>query len=272
MHKILVVEPAPVDRKRIRSILEAAGHAVVEATSYAEAVSVLEGALLGSFRLIITELLLPTSQAGMDLIRLIRQRAHLQPVPLLVVTSQPPREMVIDLVTAGVSTIIAKPFGTDMLLRRVTEALANREVLRQGQDSSVSWQITDYVHRELKRSERSRTPFSVLVCRVRENEPKTAVATLMTALARLMRESDILAQLNGDHVVLLLPDTDAVGAWAVEDRIWQLVRQLEEGGEGQLPVQLAVSTGSAAYPIEAAAPEELISLAQARADRRAERA
>lgn len=268
MSKILVVDPAPVERKRIRNILEAAGHMVLEAASRAEAVQVLEGAALGVVNLIVTELQLPDSQSGLEFVRWMRLQNHLQAVPVLVVTPQPSREQVIDLVQDGVATIITKPFGTDLLLRRVTETLAGLEVLRQGDGSSLSWQIVDYIRRELKRSERSKSPFSVIVCKVKDTSEERGVQTLMAGLAPLMRESDIVARLDQHHVVVMLPDTDAVGAWAVEDRIWQMVRQMADEQVGRLPVFLDVATGAATFPAEAMDPAILVQLARERAARR----
>lgn len=268
MSKILVVDPAPVERKRIRNILEAAGHTVVEASSQTEAIWVLEGAAMGIVNLVVTELMLPDSHTGLQFVHWLRQQHHLRAVPVLVVTPQPSREQVIELVQGGVATIIAKPFGTDLLLRRVTETLAGLELLRQGEGNNLTWQIVDYIRRELKRAERSQSPFSLIICRVKNAGEGQLVQTLMTGLAPLMRESDVVARLDRDHAVVLLPDTDAVGAWAVEDRIWQMVRQLAEGQEGRLPIHLEVTTGAATFPVEAVDPALLIGLARERAARR----
>jgi PleD family two-component response regulator len=266
LSKILIVDPSPVDRKRMRNILEAAGHGVVEAASPAEAIRELERTPRGGVVLVLTELDFPEA-SGLDLVRWARGQEGGSQLPIVAVTAQPPRERVIELINQGVSTVVTKPFGADMLLRRVTALLAELGLLRQGDGDSLSWQITDYVRRELKRSERSKSPFSLLVCKLRDPLGGRAVPALMTGLAPLMRESDVLAHLGDDQVVVLLPDTDSMGAWAVEDRVWQVVRSMAEPRGERPAITLAVTTGAATFPGEAADAEALLRLAQDRASR-----
>lgn len=265
MSKILVVDPSPVDRKRMRSILEAAGHSVLEAGTPAEAISELDRLPRHNIVLILTELYFADG-TGMDLVRWVRR--HDEGLPILMVTVQPPREKVIELINAGVSTIITKPFGADMLLRRVTGTLTELGLLRQGEGASITWQITDYIRRELKRSERSGASFSIAICRLLDTMNGRAVPTLMTGLARILRESDVLARMGDNQVVILLPDTDSMGAWAVEDRIWQVVKSLAEELPDRPAVNLSVATGAATFPSEAADAEALLRLAEERAARR----
>jgi PleD family two-component response regulator len=264
--KILVVDPSLIDRKRIRNILEAAGHAVMEAESPEEAIGLLTAVPRGAVKLVLTELQFEQG-AGTDLIRWARAQENLMSVPILVIAPQPSRETVIALVSEGASTIITKPFGADMLLRRVTNALSEHAVLRQGEENSLSWQIEEYLRRELKRSERIGAPFSLVICRVTDLLEGRAIPALMAELAHIVRESDILARLGHDQVVLLLPEADAVGAWTVEDRIWQIVRDLAEPSETRPAFRLDVLTGIATFPSEAADAESLLILARDRASR-----
>lgn len=264
MGKILIVDPSLLDRKRVSNILEAAGHSVMELESPAQAMAVLSELPRGAVKLVLTELHFPAG-SGFDLIRWVKADDRWQNVPLLVITPQPSRERVIELITDGAATIVTKPFGADLLLRRVTTTLAEQNLLRQGEDNQVTWQITDYVKRELKRSERTGKPFSVVVCRVTDTLSGRALPALMTALASIMRESDILARLGEDQLVVLLPDTDSVGAWTVEDRIWQVVRSLAEEGVQRPAMDVNVTTGAATFPSEGKDPDVLLALAQERA-------
>lgn len=265
MRQILVVDPSPVDRKRMSSILEAAGHSVLETASPEEAIAEFGRRPRGSIALVLSELTFPDG-SGLQLVQWLR-RQHID-ATILMVTGQPPREKVIELINAGVSTVITKPFGADILLRRVTAALTELGLMRQGEGDNLTWQITDYIRRELKRAERSGSAFSVAVCRVADTANSRAVPSLMTGLAGILRESDVLARLGDNQVVCLLPDTDSMGAWAVEDRIWQVVRALAEESPDRPAVQLAVTTGTATFPSEAAEPDMLLKLALERASRR----
>jgi PleD family two-component response regulator len=263
MAKILIIDPSPVDRKRMRNLLEAAGHAVAEASSPTEAVSGLLSKP-GTVSLVLTELAFPDA-GGLDFLRWLQEHDRLSTLSVLVVTAQPPRETLIAMIAAGATTMVTKPFGADLLLRRVTETLAERMAISQGEGLNLSWQIPDYLKRELKRAERSQSHVSVAVCRVLQPGDDQAVPLLMARLVHVMREYDVLARLGDHEVVILLPDADTDGAGAVLRRIDGVVAALaHEPPEGP-GLQLEVSIGVATYPAEVPDGESLIALARSRA-------
>jgi len=261
--KILVVDPSLLDRKRMRSVLEAAGHSVVEMTSPGQMMAELGNVAPGTISLVLTELYFPEG-TGVDVIQWLKQAKSLSHVPVLIVTAQVPRETVISLVLAGAATVVTKPFGGDMLLRRVTETLAAQTALRQGEAESVSWHLDEYLRRELKRAERNGAYFSVVMCHVLDPMAGQALPHLMGGLVHIMRESDVLAKMGDDEIVILLPDTDWAGAAVVESRVRAVVQGLEEekGSRAMIPIQ--AHTGAATFPTEAADVESLLSLARSR--------
>jgi len=248
----------------MRIVLEAAGHSVTEVSSPQEALPVLRSLPRGSIKLVMTELQFP-GEDGVAFVEAMRSDLGLKEIPVMVVTPQPPRHQVIDLVSAGVSTIVTKPFGGEVLLRRVTETLSDVNLLTQGEGSLVSWHIEDYLRRELKRTERSSSHFSLVLVQVMEKMGGQAVPLLMRGLVRHMRETDVLVRLGEDQVVVLLPDTDAIGAAVVEGRIWQTARGImsEQAASGGISVDVRV--GTATYPTEAGDGETLMAMAQERA-------
>lgn len=247
----------------MRIVLEAAGHNVIEVTSTAQALSQLRDLPRGSVKLVMTELQFPDSN-GMEFIGRLRSDPGLREIPVMVVTPQPPRERVIEMVSQGVSTIVTKPFGGEMLLRRVTETLADMTVLTQGEGSLVSWTIEDYLRRELKRTERNDSHFSLVIVKVMDTIGGQAVPLLMRGLVRHMRETDVLVRLGDDQVVVLLPDTDAIGAAVVESRVWQTAQAIINDQAG-VSVTVDVRVGTATYPTEAGDGETLIAMARERA-------
>lgn len=260
----MIVDPSLLDRKRIRIVLEAAGHSVTEVASPAQALAELRELPRGSIKLVMTELQFPDAE-GMSFVRILKSDSSLKEIPVMVVTQQPPRELVIDLVSTGVSTIVTKPFGGEMLLRRVTETLADVTLLTQGEGSLVSWTIEDYLRRELKRTERNRSHFSLLIVRVVESISGQAVPLLMRGLVRHMRETDVLVRLGDAQVVILLPDTDAIGAAVVESRVWQSAQQIMGEQVGGVPLAVDARVGTATFPTEAGDGETLIAIARERA-------
>lgn len=264
MGHILVVDPSLLDRKRIRIVLEAAAHTVAEVASPTQALAELQKMGKGDLQMMITELQFPEG-GGVEFIRHLKQEPALQTIPVVVCTAQPPREQVIELISSGVSTIVTKPFGGELLLRRVTETLAEASKLAQGEGARLSWNMEDYLRRELKRAERSRSPFSLIAVQTLGETRRQAVPLLMRALVRQMRETDVLVRLGDDQVVIMLPDTDAAGAAVVARRIGEVGEGLAVGLDGEESMVVAVQTGTATYPTEVADGERLITMACERA-------
>lgn len=260
----MIVDPSLLDRKRIRIVLEAAGHSVAEVTSPSEALTQLRELPRGSIKLVMTELQFPDAD-GMQFIRTLRTDPVLKEVPVMVVTPQPARELVIEMVSAGVSTIVTKPFGGEMLLRRVTETLADVNLLTQGDGALLSWSIEDYLRRELKRTERNGSHFSLVLVQAVDTLQNQTVPLLMRGLVRHMRETDVLVRLGDDQVVILLPDTDVMGASVVESRVWQTAKAVMGEQTGGVFLALDVRVGTATYPTEVGDGDTLITMAKERA-------
>jgi DNA-binding NtrC family response regulator len=121
--RILVVDPSLCDRVRLRVLLTAVGHEVIERSDPALALEDLLAMPPGSIDLVITELQF-NSGSGERLLWEIKRREALQDLPVIITAAPVPRERVIWLVQQGAATIINKPFSADVLLRRVTETLA----------------------------------------------------------------------------------------------------------------------------------------------------
>jgi PleD family two-component response regulator len=257
---ILIVDPSIWDRKRMRGVLEAAGHEVLEAESPEEAQRLLITPAAAAVSLVLTELNFQ-SASGLGFVSWLKQEQEYARLPAVVVAEQPTREQVIQLVQAGGRMLVTKPFGPDMLLRRVTEALKEEEALRQGEDDRLSWQIDSFIRREIKRAGRTGTPLSVVVGRMEGADPGPLVEELLRAFLAKLRESDVIARLGERELFLFLPDTDVPGATNVVERL-----KTEAIGLGEaLQRQLLLAVGSASFPVDVENASALVALAQQRA-------
>lgn len=261
--RIMIVDPSLLDRKRMRSVVEAAGHRVMEAAGPAEALAALRSLPPGTVRLIMTEMQFP-GEDGREFIQALRSDPVFKQLPTVVVAPQLPRETVIDLIAGGIATIVTKPFSGDMLLRRVTETLSDVNLLNQGEGSLLSWTTEDYLRRELRRTDRNGSHFSLLVVKVLDLMEGQGVPLLMRGLVRHMRESDVLARMGDDQVVILLPETDSVGAAAVVKRVVQTAQSILGEQTGGHPLSLTVKVGAATYPSEAGDVQSLLEMARER--------
>jgi two-component system chemotaxis response regulator CheY len=257
---ILLVDPSRWDRKRMRGVLEAAGHEIIEAESPAEAQRALASPGAAAVTAILTELVFP-AQSGLDFVRWVKQESAYGRLPVIAVTVQPDRETVVELVRVGGRMLVTKPFGPDMLLRRVTEALKEEAALRQGEAERLTWQIDAFIRREIKRAGRAGAPLSVIVGRLEGADPEAVVDELMRAFLPKLRESDVIARLGEREIFLFLPDTDEPGAAHVAER---LKTEAIEVGE-RLDRRLLLVVGTASYPLDVANAAALLALAQQRA-------
>lgn len=265
--RILVVDESLLDRKRIGTVLEAAGHQVVEAAGAREARRRLAAQPRGSFQLVITELRLP-DQDGLEFLRELQREPAGAGLPILVVTPQPPRETIVEVILAGAENMVAKPFASEVLLRRVTEILGAQRLVRQADAGAVSWSLEDYLRREVKRAERTQMPLTVLAvlpdAPSGDTRPRDELLKALGSPEMLVRETDLVFGVD-KHVIVVLPDTDASGARVVEDRIRQVLAALAQPGPDRPALSVRAAFGRATLPEDGAGAELLLQTAMARA-------
>lgn len=262
MSKILVVDSSLLDRKRIRGILEAAGHEVTEIDSPHQAMAHPALHQKEAYQLLITELVFPNHD-GLSFIRTLKAHQPTAMTPVLVVSGQNGKEDLFAAIQAGASNMVAKPFGGDLLLRRVTETLAEGVKSRQGDEGALTWRISDYLVRETKRCDRTGSALSLIVGRVSPHDPAT-MTHVMTAVYRMLRATDILARLGEDGVVLILPDTDRAGVRVLQDRLTRTMASLGRDDADRPALRVELRLGAATYPTEGADSDALLQLAEER--------
>ena len=124
---------------------------------------------------------------------------------------------------------------------------------------------------EVIRAQRGRRPLSVLMLDlddfklVNDTFGHLFGDRVLTWAAELIRSSlrgsDLPARYGGDEFAVILPDTDAVDAQVVAERILEAFRDRPYVGEQRGPVPIAVSMGAATSPHDGRSPTELIASA-----------
>ena len=142
---ILIVDDSPDQQALLRSILGKAGHTdVVSADSGKAAVQLLNlrGDSAGrNVDLILMDVLMP-EQDGVDTCRQIKRCAHLEDVPVIMVTAKSDLSNLQEAFAAGAMDFISKPVNSIELLARVSSAL----LLKQEMDRRKNREL------ELRRS------------------------------------------------------------------------------------------------------------------------
>src|SRR5512147_86828 len=123
---ILIVDDSPDQQALLRSILGKAGHEAVlsaDSAKSASAVLNLEGdAPRQKIDLILMDVLMP-EQDGVETCRQIKRCAHLQDIPVIMVTANSDLSNLKAAFAAGAMDYISKPVNSVELLARVSSAL-----------------------------------------------------------------------------------------------------------------------------------------------------
>jgi diguanylate cyclase (GGDEF)-like protein len=153
-----------------------------------------------------------------------------------------------------------------------------QEVLRQTRELSVTDGLTglynqmhffELLDRETRKSQRHDMNYSLIIFDVdhfknfndsnghlRGSETLKNIAALMK---KKFRSTDLLAKYGGDEFVIILPQTDKVGAYLAAERLREGVeKQAFPGAETQPLKKITVSIGLASYPEHGLSDEEIL--------------
>ena len=123
---ILIVDDSPDQQTLLRSILGKAGHNDVLSADSAKSASMLLNlggeATSHKIDLILMDILMP-EQDGVETCRQIKRCAHLQDVPVIMVTAKNDLSNLKEAFSAGAMDYISKPVNSVELLARVSSAL-----------------------------------------------------------------------------------------------------------------------------------------------------
>jgi two-component system KDP operon response regulator KdpE len=117
--KLLVIEDDPAIRRLLRVTLERAGHAVAEAGSAREALSLLS---IEKPQVILLDLGLP-DRDGLELVQLLKRNGE---ATLIVVSAREATSEKVAALDLGADDYLVKPFDTEELLARIRAALRHR--------------------------------------------------------------------------------------------------------------------------------------------------
>jgi diguanylate cyclase (GGDEF)-like protein len=130
--------------------------------------------------------------------------------------------------------------------------------------------VADTLKRMLAQSTRTLSPLSLLVLdldhfkaindRLGHPVGDQILANVGAALRSALREGDFAGRNGGEEFIVILPDTDAVGAMTTAEKIRVAVEEIAITG---LELDTTVSIGIAAYPEHAVNPDRLERLADA---------
>jgi diguanylate cyclase (GGDEF)-like protein len=138
--------------------------------------------------------------------------------------------------------------------------------------------FTDYASKEIYKARRYGRTFALVTfsvdnlpqvrTRLGATEAKKATRGLIRALAKVTRDSDVLAKASDQEFYLLLPETDYFGATMFFRRAAALTREDPEVREVEAKLPVALVGGAAAFPRDGEDFDELVHRCRRRMDER----
>ncbi len=245
---ILVAEDHPATRKLLETLLKKAGFEVTVASNGEEAMARFKREFTP---LVLMDWVMPELN-GIELCKALRQSATQAYVYIIFLTAKDSKADVVKALEAGADDYITKPFNREELLARINTGLRILDLERSLKQATAEIKIlsmtdpltgiynrgylNEHLPNEIKRSVRYAHPLQVVMCdidhfkAVNDLYGHQAGDEVLRGFAAFLKGSirqnlDWVARYGGEEFVLVLPETDAKGAYAVAERLRKDIAQ-----------------------------------------------
>jgi len=120
--KILVVDDFSTMRRIIRNLLRDLGFSNVEEAENGSVALIKMRSMNGKYDLLVADLNMPVMD-GLTMVREMQGDEKLNRIPVIVVTAEARRELIVEAANAGVSAYIVKPFTANTLKEKIGKVL-----------------------------------------------------------------------------------------------------------------------------------------------------
>ena len=162
-----------------------------------------------------------------------------------------------------------------------TNEVLLKELLKQTQELSISDGLTglynqmhffELLNLETKKSQRNNLNYTLIMFDVDffknyndhngHMHGSETLKNIGAIMKKKFRTTDLLAKYGGDEFVIILPQTDKVGAYLAAERLRESIeKQVFPGAETQPLKKLTISIGMATYPEHGQSDEEILNRA-----------
>ena len=241
---ILIAEDNAVSRKLLEKSLAKAGHEVVTAANGRRALEIFRETF---FPMVLTDWMMPEMD-GIALCRAIRNHASPGYVYIIFLTAKDSKDDIIAGLEAGADDYLTKPFHPAELMARLTTGkrilelerslkMANEEIRILSITDHLTGcfnrgYMTSHLPEELNRASRYGRPLSLIMCdidrfkNVNDSRGHLAGDSVLRLVVDFIHEAlrkdiDWAVRYGGEEFLIVLPETDREGAWAVAERLRQ---------------------------------------------------
>jgi diguanylate cyclase (GGDEF)-like protein len=239
--RILIVDDDPLILEVLGTFISSLGHKYQAVEDGERAVAALQER---EFTLVITDMIMPKMD-GMTLLKHI-QKNHPR-IDVIVVTGYTGEFSYTDVIKAGASDFISKPFNTDELEAKLNRIIREQSLMRELERLSISDSLTDLYNRrffdtklkeEVHRAHRQEYPVFLMMLDVdkfkeyNDTYGHQAGDKVLQALSHILsqctRENvDWTFRIGGDEFAIIIPYTAKSQTIQVAERILQFYREYD---------------------------------------------
>ncbi len=254
--RILIVDDNAMIRSEIKAVLMKDG-SFTHFLEAADGLTAFKTIMDNPPDLVLCDLVMPGFD-GLKFLGLKASRKELEQIPVIILTAEDDLDRKAEILERGASDYVTKPFHEKELLARVrihTKLKLLQDELReknaQLEDLSVTDALTGLANRrrlmtrleeEVQRARRFRTPLSVVMIDIDHFKQVNdthghamgdeVLRNIGTLLKAGVRATDLAARYGGEELTLVLPHTDAPGAFLVAEGLRQKFADLEHHLDG----------------------------------------
>ena len=254
--RILIVDDNAMIRSEIKAVLMKDG-SFTHFLEAADGLTAFKTIMDNPPDLVLCDLVMPGFD-GLKFLGLKASRKELEQIPVIILTAEDDLDRKAEILELGASDYVTKPFHEKELLARVrihTKLKLLQDELReknaQLEDLSVTDALTGLANRrrlmtrleeEVQRARRFRTPLSVVMIDIDHFKQVNdthghamgdeVLRNIGTLLKAGVRATDLAARYGGEELTLVLPHTDAPGAFLVAEGLRQKFADLEHHLDG----------------------------------------
>ncbi len=258
-YRILVIEHALTQASYYAMHLEKVG---METRIITDPTRLMQPLLEFNPDLILLEMYLPDC-TGVELARVIRQMENFVTVPIVFLSAETDKERQLAAMFTGGDDFLIKPIKPEHLIAAITSRVERYRKLRNlmiydGLTSLLNHTtIKEWLVKELLRAEREKLPLAYGMIDldhfkdVNDQHGHAVGDRVLKSLARLLkqrlRRTDLIGRYGGEEFAIILPNTTAVEAVSVVDKLREGFSNIHHHGTAG-PFSVTFSCGIAAFP------------------------
>lgn len=294
----LVVDDSALARKIVSESLRREGLTVIESQDGVGALDIVKNRK-HDIDVIVTDFVMPNMD-GLELCTRIRNELDLKDVPIIFLTALADQSRLLEVFKSGGTDYIVKPFVREELLARITVHLERQRINRRLRETiedlkkanqeisrlSITDPLTGSFNRsylnsqlpkEIKRADRSHSAASIVLCdidhfkMVNDKWGHLAGDRVLQHFVQCIKgeirdELDWVARYGGEEFLIVLPETNLKGAYALAERLRNIVSQMtiDVGENAQL--RITASFGVTSFDVSTPADKKSSTFIMNKAD------